>query len=232
MFAFFKSFIPAVVPRRFLVLVAMTAVFITCLTIANLVGSFLFSFQLPQALSGTTVLLSAGIIPFPITFILTDLLNEFYGEKTAKFVTLLGFAMSVLVFGILSVAEYLPVDSRSPLSQAEFLHLSGLYTGMFVASLTAYLIGQLLDISLFQWFKKMTGNKMIWLRAQGSTVISQLFDSFIVTSIAFMGTLSAGSITQLALSNYVWKFMIVVIITPLLYLGHYLLNNLISTSDR
>lgn len=224
-------FIPEAVPRRALVLGVLSALFVTCLVVANLVGSMLFSFQLPVLTPfGREVLLSSGIILFPVTFILTDLLNEFYGATTARFVTLVGFVMSMLVYGFLVLGEQLPVDGRSLLTMDQFKVFSGLYTNMAVASLTAYWVGQLLDIQVFSWFYQLTQNRMIWLRAQGSTLISQLVDSVIVTFIAFSASLDWASKWQLALNNYAWKFVIVVAITPVLYLGHAILRRLIKSA--
>lgn len=220
----------------------MAALFLTSLIIANIIGSMLFSFELPWSFSldlpgdrvfeiPSKVLLSAGIIPFPITFILTDLLNEFYGKEGAKKVTFLGFAMSIMVFGFLWVGEQLPIDSISQITHAQYQHISHLYTEMFLASLTAYLVGQLLDIQVFHLFRTMTKHRFIWLRATGSTVISQLFDSIIVTFIAFWGAHPPEILWQLALGNYTWKFLIAVGITPLLYLGHAVLNKLIRSQE-
>lgn len=202
----------------------MAALFLTSLLIANLIGSLLFSFKLPW---GTEVLLSAGIIPFPVTFLLTDLLNEFYGKQGARFVTLLGFGMSILVYLFLIIGERLPVDPISQFTHEQFSHFSQLYTSMFLASLSAYVVGQLLDIQIFHIFRAFTKHRFIWLRATGSTVVSQLFDSIIVTFVAFGGAYGVDKLWQLALGNYTWKFVIAVGITPLLYLGHALLSRLI-----
>lgn len=235
---FFRGFIPRKVDTRTQVLLWLCAIFLTCLLIANLIGGLLFAFELPFAnplgsSSGAwQVLLTAGIIPFPVTFLLTDLLNEFYGQRTAKFVTLIGFVMSVIVYGFLIVAQALPEYANSPLSKADYIHFSNLYTQMFTASLLAYMAGQLLDISLFQWFKKRTGNRLLWLRAQGSTVVSQLFDSFIVVFVAFWGSLSVPEMWLIGLNNYLWKFLIVVLITPLLYLGHRVLEQVLPRASH
>ncbi len=224
--------VPPMMGRSQLVFLWMTGVFLTCLVVANLIGSYLFSFTLPfDTPLGSVVLLSAGIIPFPVTFILTDLLNEFYGKQAARFVTMVGFAMSILVFVFLAVGEKLPVDPQSPFKQAEYLHFSGMYTGMFVASLTAYLVGQLLDIQVFHIFRTWTKHRYLWLRAQGSTVISQMFDSLIVTFVAFWDDLPASALWQLAAGNYTWKFLIVVLITPLLYIGHAVLRRSIGWQE-
>ncbi len=217
-------------PKTHKLFVWLTAIFVTCLLIANLMGALLFSFTLPFGIKlpvvGNTALLSAGIIPFPITFLLTDLINEFYGSKGARFVTFVGFGMSVLLFLFLSIGNILPYDTQTVILPDQYMAISSNYSQMIVASLTAYLVGQLLDIQVFQWFHSITKSKLIWLRATGSTVISQLFDSLIVTFIAFSGDLPIESIMAIVFSNYTWKFLIAVGITPLLYLGHSVLRRL------
>lgn len=203
----------------------LCAVFVVSLVIANLIGAYLFSFSLPFALPlvGATAVLSAGIIPFPVTFLLTDLINEFYGKKGARFVTWIGFGMSVLVFLLLKAGEQLPYMATPPesglITQTQFFSFSTNYSGMFVASLTAYLVGQMLDIWIFGLFKFTLKDKHLWVRATGSTVISQIFDSLLVTYIAFNDNMPLGDILHIAASNYVWKFLIAVGITPLLYIG-------------
>lgn len=216
--------------RSHQVFVWLTSIFVVSLVIANLTGAMLFSFNLPVALPivGSAALLSAGIIPFPVTFILTDLINEYYGKSGARFVSYVGLAMSVLVFGYLSIGEWLPVAKQTVIPRTHFLSFSSNYANMFVASLTAYLIGQMLDIWVFGVFRGITQNRLIWLRATGSTVISQIFDSLIVTSLAFWGNLPANEILRIAASNYVWKFAIAIGITPLLYAGHFFLKKLLS----
>ena len=217
--------------RRQQTYVWLAMIFLTSLLCANLTGSVLFSISLPFTTPfGAKALLSSGIIPFPVTFILTDLINEFYGKSGARFVTFLGLGLSLLAYIYLSVIGWVPVDPVSGISKAEYLHFSNGYTHMVVASLTAYLIGQLLDIQLFQLFKHWTGNRLIWLRATGSTVLAQLFDSAIVTTLAFVGEQSFTTITHIALSNYVWKVVIVIAITPLIYLGRAFLTQLLKPS--
>jgi uncharacterized integral membrane protein (TIGR00697 family) len=217
-------------PHR--VFACLTAIFVICLVIADLIGALLFSFSVPWPGGGKLpVLLSAGIIPFPVTFILTDLINEFYGKEGARFVTWVGFAMCFLVFGFLFVGDHLPVDARTLIPKPVFTTLSSQYTGMFLASMTAYLIGQMLDIQIFHRLRAVTGHRFIWLRATGSTVLSQLFDSLIVTFIAFMGQMAVSDILRLALGNYTWKFIIAVGITPLLYVGHALLRRLMPLQE-
>lgn len=216
--------------RSHKVFVWMAAIFVVCLVIADLTGAMLFSFQLP----GMTekVLLSAGIIPFPVTFILTDLLNEFYGKEGARFVTWIGFGMCLLTASLLWVGGNLPVDEHTFIPKATFMIISNQYMGMFVASLVAYLIGQMLDIQVFHLFRAVTKHRFIWLRATGSTVVSQLFDSLIVSCIAFWGQMPLHDIFRLAFGNYTWKFIIAVGITPILYFGHIILAKLMPKQEQ
>jgi len=215
--------------RSHKIFVWMTAIFVICLVIADLTGAMLFSFQLPGL--PEPVLLSAGIIPFPVTFILTDLLNEFYGKEGAKFVTWVGFGMCLLTASLLYVGSLLPVDAHTFIPKATFMTITNQYMGMFVASLIAYLIGQMLDIQVFHIFRAITKHRFIWLRATGSTVVSQLFDSIIVSCIAFWGQMPFHHIMRLAFGNYTWKFIVAVGITPLLYFGHILLARLMPRQE-
>lgn len=207
----------------------LTAIFVISLFIADEVGAMLFSFRV--SFMKDPVLLSAGIIPFPVTFILTDLLNEFYGKEGARFVTWVGFGMCLLAYAYLFVGSLLPVDPATFIPKPVFMAIYNQYTGMFFASLTAYLIGQMLDIQIFHMFRSITKHRFIWLRATGSTVISQLFDSLIVTFIAFWGQMQFSDMMRLALGNYSWKFVIAVGITPLLYLGHVILKKLMPQQE-
>jgi uncharacterized integral membrane protein (TIGR00697 family) len=207
----------------------LTAIFVVSLVIADLTGAMLFSFRLP--FQKDLILLSAGVLPFPVTFILTDLVNEFYGKQGARFMTWVGFGMCLLTYLYLSVGSLLPVDARTLIPKPAFMIIYNQYTGMFIASLTAYLIGQMLDIQVFHIFRTITKHRFIWLRATGSTVISQLFDSVIVTFIAFWGQMQVADIFKLAMGNYTWKFLIAVVITPLLYLGHYVLKRLLPRQE-
>jgi uncharacterized integral membrane protein (TIGR00697 family) len=195
----------------------MSVVFCTSLIVANLTGAVLIPLHLPFL---GERLISAGIITFPMTFLLTDLLNEFFGNAGAKRVTWLGFGVALGFYGVFRFLEVLPIVSNSPISEDAFHQVANNFTGMIVASLTAYLFSQFLDIAVFSLFKKWTGQRFIALRATGSTVISQGFDSFIVTSIAFVGTLSWQEIFLIGRSNYEVKLLVALGITPILYLLH------------
>lgn len=207
---------PAFLSRRLQLYIWLSGVFITALIVANLLGGLLVPLPLPW---GTT-LVSAGIFIFPVTFLLTDLLNEFYGAAGARQVTWLGFGMALLTFGFFWLGEHLPIAPESVLSRSVYLAVSSQFTHMVLASLTAYLLGQFLDIAVFGAFRKLTDGRLLWLRATGSTLISQLIDSVVVIFIAFWGSLSLPQLIEVATGNYWVKFLVAVCITPLLYAGH------------
>lgn len=215
----------------------LVAIFITSLLVANLMGSLLLEVPLPWLAPGKTQLISAGIIAFPVTFLLTDLINEFYGAKGARQVTLMGFGMALLSALYFWLGNQLPVSGQSPLSLGVYKQVSGQFTGMLVASLSAYLVGQFLDIYLFGVFKSLTNklsvrftpnskgqHRWLWVRATGSTVVSQLVDSFLVVWVAFGSQLPAATIWAVGTGNYWVKLAVALGITPLLYLGHFALK--------
>lgn len=212
-------------PQKLFVICA--AVFLTALVVAEATASkFFTAFDLPFAISilgqeFTRVTMTAGVIAFPLTFIVTDLMNEYYGKRGIRFVTFVGMAMIAFEFLLLKVAMEVPVDPASPVSQEAFVEVFGNSTRVIVGSLIAYLLGQLADITLFHWLRNLTEGRYLWLRATGSTFGSQFIDTFIVLSVAFFGQLSFQEIIAITLFNYGYKFVIAIVITPIIYLAHW-----------
>ncbi len=210
--------------------VVCTAVFITGLVIAEATASkFFTAFDLPFTLSifgveFDSVIMTAGVIAFPVTFIVTDLLNEYYGKSGIRFVTFLGMVMIVFEFAILQVAMSVPTASISPVPEEAFDLVFGATGRIIFGSITAYLIGQIVDITLFHWLRQLTQGRMLWLRATGSTLGSQFLDTFIVLIVAFAGQLRIQEILAITLFNYGYKFIIAVIITPIIYLFHWIMD--------
>lgn len=210
--------------------VVCTAVFLTALVVAEATASKLFTVaDLPFTLTilgqeFTSITMTAGVIAFPITFIVTDLLNEYYGKRGIRFVTFIGMAMICFEFVLLKVALEVPVAENSPVSQGAFYEVFGASTRVIIGSLIAYLVGQLVDIFLFHWFRNLTDGRFLWLRATGSTFGSQFIDTFIVLTVAFYGQLTAGEIIAISLFNYMYKFLIAVGITPIIYLAHWMMD--------
>jgi len=200
----------------------MGGVFVTCLVVSDIIGGAKLV-ELGMAF-GRHLTVSVGMLAFPLTFVLTDLLNEFYGAKAARFVTYVGLAMLLLTFVILAAATALPAAPHTPYPAEWFQRLFGSSLRLILASMTAYLIGQLFDIFLFVVFKRWARGRYIWLRATGSTVFSQLMDTVVVQFINFGGVLAVSEIWALALNSYVLKFLLAVAMTPVIYLGHAILG--------
>jgi len=225
-----------------LVYVWLCCIFVACLLIADIIGVRLFSIPLPFSFSVPwsktpidSITHTCGMITFPATFLLTDLINEYFGRRGARRVTWIGFAMGAFVFAIMNLAIAMPrLDAPFNVSEQSFVDVFGASRIMFVASLSAFLVGQYCDIAVFGVMKRLTGGKLLWLRATGSTVISQLLDSFVVTALAFnVGRTLTGAgssavpffgdgetILKIAATGYLLKFAIAICITPLIYLGH------------
>ncbi|NND72061.1 MAG: queuosine precursor transporter [Rhodothermales bacterium] len=205
-------------------------IFITALVIAEATASkFFVVTDLPFSISifgneFSTVVMTAGVIAFPITFIVTDLLNEYYGVKGIRFVTLLGMVMIAFEFVILYVARAVPTAENSPVPDEAFELVFGASGRIIIASLIAYLIGQLADISIFHWLRRRTKGKHLWLRATGSTFGSQFLDTFLVLMIAFGTQLPFADIIAITLFNYGYKFIVAIVITPLIYGAHRLMD--------
>jgi uncharacterized integral membrane protein (TIGR00697 family) len=214
----------APLPLRQKLYLYLAAIFITALLVGDTIGAKLFVVELSPFGNPFHATLSVGAMWFPITFVLTDVINEFYGARGARAVTFVGFWMALFAFGAIFVARLIPAASFSPISQEMFDQVFGNANQIFFASIVAYLVGQLLDIAIFQLLKRRTGAKMIWLRSTGSTLVSQLIDSVIVATIAFSGRLPSDELTRLIVTNYVGKVFAAVALTPVIYALHTLIH--------
>ncbi|MCU0689518.1 MAG: queuosine precursor transporter [Phycisphaerales bacterium] len=221
-------------PRPALVYAWLAGASVMCLLVADVIGSKLFEFHLPISLPllGTTLHHSAGMLAFPITFLITDWLNEYYGKNAARRVVIMSFTLAMLAWVIFQFARALPHwDVPFNVPPAAFEAIFGSASVMYIASLCAYLVNNLLDIFLFGVIKRATGGKYIWLRATGSTLISQAIDSLVVTFLGLYAMRHAfpsggqpmplGEVIPTAATGYMLKFVLALAITPLLYLGHY-----------
>ncbi len=190
----------------------LAGIFISSLLLGDMVGGKFFQYG--------NVRLSVGIIPFPVTFVLTDVINEFYGARGARFITYVAMAMAVYAFLVLQLAIGLPVAAGSPVSQDQFNAVFGFGARLFVASLIAFLVSQLADISIFHVFKRLTHSRMIWLRSTGSTAVSQLADTVTINFILLAGRMPAPEIVKIVVDSYVYKFIVAVALTPAIYALH------------
>ncbi|MEM6289008.1 MAG: queuosine precursor transporter [Bacteroidota bacterium] len=215
-----------VLTRAQKVYVVCAAVFLTALVIAEATaGKFFTAFDLPFTLTilgveFDSVVMTAGVIAFPVTFIVTDVMNEYFGKAGIRFVTYVGLAMVVFAFVLLKVALAVPTAPNSPVPDAAFAAVFGTTTRVIIGSLIAYLVGQLVDIALFHRLRRWTEGRHLWLRATGSTLGSQFIDTFVVLTVAFWGQLAWADIVAITLFNYGYKVVIAIGITPLIYLAH------------
>ncbi|MBX3364870.1 MAG: queuosine precursor transporter [Phycisphaeraceae bacterium] len=225
---------PHAFSRQQLVYVWLAGVYITSLLLANIVGVKMFAFQTTWwPLEDGLLMHTMGMLPFPITFLLTDLLNEYYGKKAARRVAYIAFSMAALAWVLIWVSRALPTHEGIPgtATKDAFEIIFGGASLMYLASIVAFLCGTLIDIVLFGVFKRLTRGRFVWLRATGSTVISQLFDSLIISLLFFyVFQLLEGNNPNLrdainiAFTGYVLKFLIAVAMTPGIYLGRYILQ--------
>ncbi len=202
--------------RLFLYLVGT---FLTCLLIGNLIGGKLTSITL----FGDERLISVGQLSFPLTFVLTDIVNEFYGRKAARQITMLGFFMTALAFGIIHLAAAVPFSDKTAITPAAFENVFTSATRIQIASMIAYLCAQFLDIGVFFFIKQATGNRFLWLRATGSTLVSQLLDTILVISIAFPH-LPTSVLVNIIITSYAVKLFAAIVMTPVIYALHELLE--------
>lgn len=213
--------------KKDIIYIVLAGIFITNALVAELIGGKLIYI-------GDNVM-SLGILPWPIVFITTDLINEYFGEKGVKKLSFITAGLIAYTFFILLIGLNIPaVKGDGLITDDQFSAVFGQSMWIIVGSITAFLVSQLIDVTLFHFLKNRTGKKMLWLRSTGSTVISQLFDSFIVLGIAFWlpGKINGETFVVSAFTGYSVKLLIAIGLTPLIYLGHYLIDNYLGTEKH
>ncbi|MGB3467155.1 MAG: queuosine precursor transporter [Cyclobacteriaceae bacterium] len=228
----------------------LTGIFITNAILAEMIGTKIFSFEKTLGFNPVQFNifadytldfnLTAGVLIWPVVFISTDVINEYFGKKGVKRISYFTVILIAYCFAIIWLSIHLaPADFWLDVNRdtdANF-NIDNAYGRIFgqginiiVGSLFAFLVGQLLDAYVFQRIKRFTGQKMVWLRATGSTLISQLVDSYVVLFIAFYLMVpeqykwSLEQVIAVGSMNYIYKFFVAVILTPVIYLGHYLID--------
>jgi len=229
--------------------IILCGIFLTNAIVAEIIGVKIFSGELTLGLNpagwtffGNYVLdfnLTSGALIWPMVFITTDLINEYFGKKGVRKISFITAFFILYVFIIIAVATALPpakfwleVNSTDPQNNPfdinyafNLIFRQGL--GIIFGSLVAFLLGQLIDVYVFQKLRRITGPKMIWVRATGSTLVSQFIDSFVVLGIAFymFGNWSLQQVIAVGIINYIYKFSVALLLTPVLYLGHHLIDS-------
>ena len=201
------------------------ALFITSLVVSNLIfQKFFYWYPFNVEILGFKLFeLSVGILPYPITFLITDLISEIYGRKKANRVVTAGIFASVFSMAIIAVANYVPAIASSPIDNKTFTEVFGLSPIAVLASMLAYLFAQYIDIRVYHFWKKYTRGKYLWLRNNFSTFSSQFIDTFTVLFLlCSFKVLPWDLFYGLLLSGFLFKILVALLDTPLLYLGVYL----------
>lgn len=209
--------------RKDLVFLILAGFFVTNTIVAELIGGKLVQFfgLFTQSL---------GIILWPVVFVLTDLINEHYGKQGVRKLTYITVGLIIYTFLLLSAGIKLPAVSFSPVDDETFNRVFGQSQWIIIGSVVAFLLAQLMDVYVFWVFRKRTGGKMIWLRATGSTAVSQLIDTFVVQFIAFVvpGKWAFNEFVENASYGYLFKLLVALALIPFIYLGHFLINNFLK----
>jgi uncharacterized integral membrane protein (TIGR00697 family) len=187
---------------------------------------------------GLAFTLTCGVLLWPLEFVMTDIINEFYGPKAVRRISFIAVGLISYAFLMFYLAIHVPAadfwvasrkDQGIPDMQLAFDGIFGQGMRIIIGSLVAFLVSQIVDVTVFHKIKKRTGEKYVSLRATGSTVVSQLVDSYIVLFIAFSGIFTWQQILAIGMMNYTYKFLMAVVLTPVLmfvekriakYLGH------------
>lgn len=200
-----------------------------------LAGMFVANAILGEVLGGKLIqvggyIMSLGVIPWPIVFISTDLINEYYGRDGVKRLTFITVGIILYAFAVIYASMAIPAASISPVKDDAFNAVLGQSLWIIVGSICAFVVSQLTDVAIFWLFRERTGGKMLWLRATGSTAVSQLIDTFVILSIAFWlpGKIKTADFLNLAFTNYTYKFGIALATTPLIYLAHHLIEKFLG----
>ena len=203
----------------------LAGLFITSLVVSNLIFQKFFYWKpLEISIFGNQLFeLSVGILPYPITFLITDLISEIYGKKKANQVVIAGIFASFFSMGILWMANVVPAIENSPVDDATFQKVFALSPVAVLASMMAYLSAQFVDIRFYHFWKKLTQGRMLWLRNNFSTFSSQLIDTVAVISLlCLFGVLEWNLFWGLVLSGFLFKIIIAALDTPFLYFFVYL----------
>jgi uncharacterized integral membrane protein (TIGR00697 family) len=216
-----------------------TAFFVANALIAECIGGKIFSLEKVMGLkpahftlfgqSGLSFSLTCGVLLWPLEFVMTDIVNEFYGPKAVRRISFIAVGLISYAFLMFYLAIHIPpadfwISTKNgdgiPNMQDAFNGIFGQGMWIILGTLTAFLVSQVVDVTVFHRIKRVTGEKWVWLRATGSTIISQLVDSFVVLFIAFKigNNWSWQLVLAICIVNYIYKASMAIILTPLIYL--------------
>ena len=199
-----------------LIYLILAALFIASLVTSNLIFQKFFYWE-PFGLYRFEI--SVGILPYPITFLITDILSEIYGKKKANQVVIAGIFASFFSMLIVLISDYVPAIENSPVNNTIFSTVFGLSPLAVLASMLAYLTAQFIDIKIFHFWKNLTNGKHLWLRNNFSTFLSQFIDTFTVLFLLCSFKILPWNIfISLLISGFLFKIIIAALDTPILYI--------------
>ena len=207
----------------------LTGIFIASLVASNLIFQKFFTWNF----LGINFELSVGIIAYPVTFLVTDLISELYGQKRANQVVVSGFFASVFTTLLVLISVNATAVQWSPIDSVTFSKVFGLTGPAFFASMVAYLTAQLIDVRIFHFWKRLTKGKHLWLRNNASTVFSQLVDtSVILIILCSAGVIEWERFYGLWMMGWIFKVLVALIDTPIIYGIIYLLKGKIDIAKE
>ena len=205
----------------------LSSIFLTSLVVGNIIGTTKF-------VNVFGLIVPAGTLAYPFTFLATDLICELYGKKRAQVLVWVGFAMNFFMLGLMMLGHYLKDASGVSGATSTFESVYGFMIGNVIASMFAYLVAQSVDVKLFHFWKRITKGKHLWVRNNLSTVVSQLVDTTAILSVLYFANNLGGNIRTIAdlvnliIASYLFKFFIALFDTPLFYIGVWGLKDKVS----
>lgn len=224
--------------KLFILYVALSAFFLGNAIIAQFIGVKIFSAAALFGIdAGKGINMSIGVIIWPLVFITSDILNEYFGKKGVRRISFISAAVILYSSVITFAGTKMPpaqfwLETNRPLGNGDFdinLAYNVVFSqgiGIVIGSVIAFLVSQLVDVYVFHYFRRLTEHRFLWLRTTGSTVISQVIDSFLILFIAFyvLGNWSMEQVINVGVVQYVYKVGLAIILTPLIYLAHYVID--------
>jgi uncharacterized integral membrane protein (TIGR00697 family) len=225
----------------------LMAAFVVVLVLTNIIGVKLFlAFPetMPKGLFGEAITLTTGLITYPLTFLLTDIVCEVYGRRRANLMVVTGFVLSLLSLVLIHISLVLPGAPAWPSGNTDYATVAEMQRAfesvftlpgvLIFGSMTAYLAAQLLDVRLFHFWKQVTRGRHLWIRNNASTMVSQLVDTIIVNSIFLGFGLGLGwdLVAKIIVASYLFKLIMAALDTPFIYLGVWFLRRYADGGGR
>ena len=212
----------------------LSGIFIASLVSCNLIFQKFFQIEIWVPFIGSyTFEQSVGLLPYPITFLVTDIISEIYGRKKANQVVTAGLIASIFMLLVVTISDFMPAAPWSPVNGDTFHQVFGLSGAAVFASMMAYLFAQYIDIRLFHFWKKLTYGKHLWLRNNASTIFSQFIDTFSVLALlCIFNVLSWDRFSVLLINGFLFKVFFAAFDTPLFYLSSWYLKKKFNLGDN